>query len=185
MRVLIKCIPWILSRYKKSRDQAKRQPLFLLKKSSSHWTPMNWKQMCTEKQAFPYERGEQLKNRTDVSLSTSLFCLHVIRQVNCVKCVFSESLTITNTHLLLSGCPAGCIMKMDVSGMIQKMLFAICRYATYTFNWDSEMLSKFTKENAQTFPILLIMRCKGGNSKHIKKWLAHWLSSVFVLITVV
>ncbi len=106
MRGLIKCIPWILSRYKKSRDQAMPQPLFLLKKSSSHWTPMNWKQMCTEKQAFPYERGEQLKNRTDVSLSTSLFCLcsilHVIRQVNCVKCVSSVSHSPSQTLIFCS-----------------------------------------------------------------------------------
>ncbi len=167
MHGLITCIPWILSRYKKSRDQAMPQPLFLLKKSSSHWTPMNWKQMCTEKQ----ER-RTVEEQDRCSLSTSLFCLcsilHVIRQVNCVKCVFSESLTITNIHLLLSGCPAGCIMKMDVSGMIQKMLFAIWRlYMQPTHLTVTLKCSLYSKKKMHRLFLLLIMRCKGGNSKHI------------------
>jgi len=87
---------------------------------------------CAQRnKVFPHGRGEQFKNRKDVSFSTSLFCLHVIN-INCVKCVPSVSYKhhselSANIHILLSGCPSSCIIKMDVSGMIQKMLFTICR----------------------------------------------------------
>ncbi len=68
--------------------------------------PLTEQQWIGSKYAQRNRRGEQLKNRTDVSLSTSLFCLcsilHVIRQVNWVKCVSSVSHSPSQTFIFCS-----------------------------------------------------------------------------------
>lgn len=154
MHGLIICIPWILSRYKKSRDQAMPQPLFLLKKEllslNRNELEANVHRETGEEnswrtgQMFPYLHPSFASVQSYMSLDKSTVSNVCLQWVTHHHKHSSSALRLPSGLHHEDGCqwddPENAICNLEIV------------YATYTFNCDSEMLSIFKKENAQTFP---------------------------------